>query len=325
MSKAISVIIVNFNGKKFLPACLDAIKNQDFKDVEVVVADNGSHDDSCGIVNGVIRDAKVVLNGANIGFPAGMNVGIRNAAGKYVFALNFDCIMEPDFLGKLVHELDIRDDYGSACGKIYRMSEDFEKSNVIDSTGHLMIDRGPDRRGWDVEDTGQYQQAEIVFGAPGNAALYKREMLDDIAFNGEWYDESFFLNLEDIDLDWRANIFGWKCLYLPGAVCHHMTRASYKTVPQKKSRQLAAMYTVNRRLMAIKNDTPTKVVNAFSTMAWKSLRPYKSKDKTWELDFLRFWRNVPLAFRKRKFNNSRRKVSYDEIEYWFKNGSKPLA
>lgn len=325
MTKAISIIIVNFNGKKYLPACLDAVRNQDFKDIEVVVADNGSHDDSCDIVKDVFRDAKVILNGANIGFPAGMNVGIRNATGKYVFALNFDCVLEPDFLGKLVHELDIRDDFGSACGKIYRMSGDFEKSNVIDSTGHLMIDGGPGRRGRDAEDAGQFQQPEIVFGAPGNAALYKREMLDGVAFNGEWYDESFFLNLEDIDLDWRANIFGWKCLYFPGSVCHHVTMASYKSVPEKKSGRLAALATVNRRLMAIKNDSPTRAADAFFTMAWKSLRPYKLKNKSWELDFLRFWRNVPMALRKRKFNNSMRKVSYGEIEYWFNNESKPLS
>lgn len=305
--------------------CLDAIRSQDFKDIELVVADNGSHDDSTGIARDFFKDAKIILNGANIGFPAGMNVGINNSSGKYIFALNFDCVIEQDFLGKLVHELDKRDGFGSACGKIYRMSETFEKSNVIDSAGHQMINRGPSRRGRDAEDAGQFEKPEIVFGAPGNAALYKREMLDDIAFNGEWYDESFFLNLEDIDIDWRANIFGWQCLYFPGSVCHHVTMASYKSVPDKKSGQLAAMATVNRRLMAIKNDSAAKAADAFFTMTWKSLRPYKPKNKSWELDFLRFWRNVPMALRKRKFNNSGRKVSYGEIEYWFNNGSKPLS
>ena len=77
-------------------------------------------------------------------------------------------------------------------------------------------------RGANERDVGQYDYICDVFGAPGAAPLYRREMLNDIEFQGQYFDESLFTWYEDVDLDWRAKNFGWRCVYTPKAVAYHI-------------------------------------------------------------------------------------------------------
>src|SRR6185295_4228689 len=126
----------------------------------------------------------------------------------------------------------------------------------IDSTGMLFTPamRHFDR-GWHEPDSPYFDRMEYVFGASAAAALFRREMIDDISVDGNFFDPDFFVYREDADVAWRAQLQGWRCLYTPAAVAHHV-----RTVTAGNRRTLPAfvnMHSVkNRFLMRIKNVTP---------------------------------------------------------------------
>ena len=325
MTKAVSIIVVNFNGLNYMAPFLETIRDQDFRDFEFIMVDNGSQDGSQDLAKKFFPDAEVVLNTDNRGFCAAMNQGIALARAPFILAQNFDCLLAPDFLGRVLEAMERDPGYGSACGKIFRMTKSLEKTELMDSAGHHFLERWPGRRGWDTPDTGAYDAPAVVFGAPGSSALYRRAMLDDIAFRGEVYDENLFMYLDDIDIDWRANIFGWRCIYTPDATAWHATMGALDTQSAKKRSRIEHLYLVNRRLLTVKNDEWGKAMNAFPTMLWKTVRPYKKKEKVWEFDPIRFWRCLPNTLSKRSFNNSRRKVSFQDMEFWYENDARPVS
>ena len=105
------------------------------------------------------------------------------------------------------------------------VSQDPHKTNIIDSTGIYFtpnmrhLDRGAEE-----VDRGQYDRPQYVFGATGAAAFFRRSFIDDVSVEGEFFDEEFFAFREDADLAWRAQVMGWKCLYVPTAVAWHVRR-----------------------------------------------------------------------------------------------------
>ena len=192
------------------------------REIEVIVVDNASQDESL-----VAAKAKpwvrVIRNTKNMGFAAGQNLGIRIARSKYVMPLNFDIYLMPDFLSQAVAALDRYPQVGTVSGKMLRMQSNGERTNEIDNAGLLLTRRRMiHHRGRGEQDYGQYQQRDLVFGAMGAAAIFRHEMLEDIAYKGQYFDESFFTWYEDVDLDWRARLKGWECLYVPEAVVYHV-------------------------------------------------------------------------------------------------------
>ncbi len=217
----VSMVIVNYNSGELLRRCLESVRIQTYPKWEVIIVDNASHDASLRTVEGLDR-ITIVRNNRNVGFAAGQNQGMRQALGRYLMPLNFDIEMTPQFLDHMVAAIESSPSIGTVTGKLMQMGEEAKRLDLFYSTGHLMPpNRFPLHRGAGERDCGQYDQIEEVFGAPGAAPLYRREMLEDVAFQGQYFDESFFTWYEDVDLDWRAQWRGWKCLYTPWAVAYH--------------------------------------------------------------------------------------------------------
>jgi GT2 family glycosyltransferase len=218
----LSIIIVNYNAGLYLGKCLESIKSQRYKQYEVIIIDNSSVDDSLRYVTPT-DNIKVICNSTNYGFAKAQNQGIGIARGKYILPLNYDILLEPDFLAEMVKAIELSDQIGTVAPKLMRMTVGLEKSYQFDNAGLLLPpNRLPYHRGRGELDRGQYDEPVRVFGAMGAAALYRREMLEDIAFKGQFYDETYFMWYEDIDLDWRARTRGWHCLYAPCAVAYHI-------------------------------------------------------------------------------------------------------
>jgi GT2 family glycosyltransferase len=320
----VAVTIVSFDSARFLGPCLDALAAQTAAPCEVVVVDNASRDASAEVARGHPVVSKVEVNAANAGFAAGQNQAIRATRSPWVLTLNPDVALAPGFLAALLERARAGDArLGTLCGKLLRADGDLRPIDPprIDSTGIVFtrdfrhLDRGSGEL-----DHGQWEREEPVFGATAAAALYRRDMIDDVAVEGEFFDEAFFAYREDADVAWRARLLGWECLYVPSAVGYHVRRV----LPERR-RDLPAMLNrhsvKNRFLMRIKNADgavwrrcgargvlrDAAVVGGCLFWEWSSLPALA--------DVARLW---PRARRQRREIQARRRSGADEIARWFR-------
>jgi GT2 family glycosyltransferase len=222
--------------------------NQPF---EVVVVDNGSND---GTSEMVLREfgsdpafgLKLIRNAENRGFCAANNQGFAASSSDLIALLNNDAEAEPDWLRDLAGafedgDLEHSHEIGMAASKILV----YEDPRRIDKAGHLIYPDGQNRgRGSGELDAGQYDRVEEVLWPDGCAAMYRREMLDEIG----GFDEDFFAYADDAELGLRARIAGWKCMYIPSARVRHHRGA---TLGVRSSRRLELIER-NRVLLAAK-------------------------------------------------------------------------
>jgi GT2 family glycosyltransferase len=210
----ISVIVVNWNRRELLRACLESLSRQAAADFEVIVVDNGSTDGSLEMLRSGFPDVRVIANAENRGFCAANNQGFAAAAGGYLALLNNDAEAHPRWLAALRCAFLRGPDIGMAASTVLV----WEDPGVIDKVGHLIYPDGQNRgRGTGEKDTGQYDSVEETLWPDGCAAMYKREMLEQIG----GFDEDFFAYADDAELGLRARIAGWRCLYMPEAVVRH--------------------------------------------------------------------------------------------------------
>lgn len=239
----VTVVIPNYNGEKLLPTCLDSLRSQSFRDFSILVVDNGSTDGSLRLLEERYREVTVLRMLRNLGFAAAVNAGIRASAGELVALLNNDTEADGRWLGELVGALGRRGDISFCASKML----DFTNRSIIDSAGNCYALNGRSLpRGFMAEDRGQYEREEEVFGACAGAALYRRSLFEEIGL----FDESFFSYKEDVDLDFRAQVRGFRCLYVPRAVCYHVGGA---TTGRRKSDLAVRLSTRNSVTTFIKN------------------------------------------------------------------------
>lgn len=249
----IAAVIINHNGSRYLKACLASVMGQTCPPREVLVVDNGSTDDSVTLVRECFPAVRLVPMTRNLGYAGAANVAVRETRSPYLLLLNPDVVLMPTFLEALLDFARARGEAGSFTGKLLRFPAG-NQCPVIDSTGHLLCrSRWVLNRGEWEADTGQYSAVTEVFGVSGAAPLYRREMLEDVQVDGEVFPESFFLYLEDADLDWRAQLRGWKAFYVPSAVAYH--ERGYKGGGWMRDRSLLRHSLKNRYLLLLRNDT----------------------------------------------------------------------
>jgi GT2 family glycosyltransferase len=245
----VSAIVVNWNGARLLGACLDALAAQDYRPLEIIVVDNGSTDGSPEIAAGR-SDAQVIRKPDNLGFAVANNIGLQTATGEFIFLLNNDAVAGRTYVSTLVATLQADATLGSTSGKLVRPSAN-DAPRVIDSTGHVMYRNvWATNRGEGQPDGPIYDVPGEVFGVCAAAGMYRRAMLDDVAVDGEVFDATFFAYLEDVDLDWRARLRGWRSWYEPSAIAVHHRSAS----GGRSSIAIQRHIFKNRILMIVKND-----------------------------------------------------------------------
>lgn len=213
----VSVVIVNWNRRGLLEACLNSLAQPQGASFEVIVVDNGSSDGSAGFVESYAASSpyplRLVRNRDNRGFCAANNQGIAMSRGEFVALLNNDAEAHPQWLAALL-EAFADPGVGMAASKVLV----YEDPRVIDKAGHLIYLDGQNRgRGTGEIDRGQYDRVEEVLWPDGCACMYRKAMLDEIG----GFDEDFFAYADDAELGLRARIAGWSCLYMPRAVVRH--------------------------------------------------------------------------------------------------------
>jgi GT2 family glycosyltransferase len=218
-----------------LHECLQSLQRQTLRDFDVIVVDNSGQ--RLVAQNGSVR---IIFNDQNLGFGAAVNQGIRASDAPFIATLNDDAVAHPGWLEALVQAAESRRDVGM-CASQVRLAA----NGRLDSAGMLLCPDGSSKQRGHLRNISEYARLEEVLLPSGSAALYRREMLDEIGL----FDESFFLYCEDTDLGLRARWAGWECLYVPDAVVEH--RYSHSA---GKASGLKAYYVERNRLfVAVKN------------------------------------------------------------------------
>jgi GT2 family glycosyltransferase len=208
----ISVVITNYNGRRYLPDCLSSLADQTYRDFETILVDNASTDGSVEFVEENYPMVRIIRNRENLGFAGGTNAGIRAARGEYILTLNNDTRADPGFVEHLRKAMGADPAVGMCAAKMLFPDGSINSTGICISRSGAAWDRGMYE-----PDHGQYDRPEEVFGPCAGAALYRREMLDEVGL----FDEDFFCYMEDVDLAFRARLAGWTCRYVPGARVYH--------------------------------------------------------------------------------------------------------
>ncbi len=209
----VSVVVVNLNRRELLRKCLESLLAQTDAELEVIVVDNGSTDGSAACVDTEFPGIRLIRNRDNKGFCAANNQGIAIARGEFVALLNNDAEADAGWLAAMVKVAGEKPVGMVACKILVHGDE-----KRIDKVGHLIYPDGQNRgRGTGCLDQGQFDRVEEVLWPDGCAALYRKEMLDQIG----GFDEDFFAYADDAELGLRARIAGWTCIYTPHALVRH--------------------------------------------------------------------------------------------------------
>jgi hypothetical protein len=215
----LTVGIATYNGRQLLAVVLASLREQTFRDYRVVVVDDASSDDTVAWMSAHWPDVEVVVHPRNRGVTAALNSCLRAGSSELVALLNNDVELDPGCLAELVAALDSHPHAGVACPKLL----DFHRRELLDGAGDLYTWGGEaNRRGQGLPAAGRYDQPQEIFSACGAVAVYRRAALERVGL----FDERLFANYEDVDWCFRAQLAGWGCRYVPGAVAHHMGSAT---------------------------------------------------------------------------------------------------
>ena len=322
-SDLVSVTLVTYNSGRFIKRCLDSVLEQKYSFKEIIVIDNNSIDGTADILEQFEDRCRVVYNQENVGFAAAQNQAIGMAKGEWVLALNPDVLLLPNFIGALVEAGKLDPKVGTVCGKLLTMSANFviPDQPQVDSTGiyfNPML-RHLDRGSLEV-DNGHYLKYEYVFGATAAAALYRREMIEDIALDGEFFDNDFFVYREDADVAWRAQLLGWRCLYTPYARGYHV-RSVLPGMRRALPPEINMHSVKNRFLMRMKNISKELYLRNWFSITLRDVIVVICC-LTYEHSSLKaFWylaKNWGRVMSKRREIQSRRRVDEKYIAAWFR-------
>ncbi len=211
--KVISIVIPNWNGEKYLKTCLESLKNQTYKDIEIIIIDNDSQDSDYKWLKTYSNIVFKKLD-KNYGFSKAVNEGIKLAQNEFVILLNNDTIATSNWLSELTKAISKDKKIFSVSSK---MVQYYNKSLIDDAGDEYCILGQAIQRGHN-EPVTKYSSIGEVFTSCAGAAIYRKSIFSEIGF----FDESFFAYMEDVDIGYRARINGYKNMYNPMAVIYHM-------------------------------------------------------------------------------------------------------
>ena len=245
----LSIIIPHYNGVAHLPPCLNALRGQTYSHLETILVDNGSTDESVALTHRDFPEVKIIELGQNLGLTGAINKGIKQANGQIIVPLNNDTEAAPGWAQALVDALQAYPDAGIVASKMLL----FDQRDKIHSAGDGFGTNGiPINRGVWQKDEGQFDSDTYIFGGCGGAVAYRREMLDNIGL----FDEDLFMYLEDVDLNWRAQLAGYRAVFAPQAIVYHHLSATGGGV-------IASYYTGRNTILVLAKNLPAPIFRRY--------------------------------------------------------------
>lgn len=213
----VTIVVVNWNGRDFLNDCLSCLSRQTYPNREIILVDNGSADSSVTYVRQRFPAIKIHRLTENRGFTGGNAEGLKLARGDFIALVNNDTRVDERWLENLLEPMIANPTVGICASKLI-----FTEKHEINSAGDKITTAAVGFNRGLGSHPEEFDSSGLIFGACAAAVLYRRKMLDEIGF----LDDDFFLYDEDTDLNFRAQLAGWKCVYVPGAVVHHVSNAT---------------------------------------------------------------------------------------------------
>ncbi|MFH1461117.1 MAG: glycosyltransferase family 2 protein [Patescibacteria group bacterium] len=342
----VSINLLAWNGQKYIKKCLDSVFEQTYPNLEINIIDNGSKDNTPDYFKNLPDqpNLRIAYNSQNIGFAAGHNQLIKRSQGKFILCLNQDVILDKDFIKEAIRLFNQDEKIGAIQGKLLRWQKEY-----LDTTGLVMLkNRRIINRGQGQLDQGQFEKTEEIFGADGAAPIFRKTALEDIKLTvrqrtdaqnhnqikdlndfGEYFDEDFFAYKEDVDLDWRLRLYGWKAFYQPKAIAYHDRTAgdsaaiSYWAIVKERlkiSQFGKYLAFKNQRLMQIKNEQISLLIRHSPWFLPKEIGAWFFAalfERYTRKAFRALFKQAPRAWQKRKIIMSRKRIGAQEMNKWF--------
>jgi len=328
----VSINLVVRNGGKYIRHCLEAVKNQSYPNLEAIIFDNDSSDQTRLIIKKEFPEFKLIENSKNYYVGGGFNRCFELSRGEYILALCVDVILEKDFIKNAVLRMEGDKTIGALQSKT--LIYDFKNqklTDIIDTCGfEIFRSRRIVNRGHGAKDTGKYEKSEEIFSYEGACGFFRKKALEDAKISGQIFDEDFVWYADDIDLGWRLNLFGWKNFYDPSVIAWHDRSTtqrlssgyrdfiqSRKNLPKEKKR----WDYINQRLSTLKNDIAIQFISDLPFFIFREAKLwiyFLFFERSTLLGLSDFIKLFPKMAAKRKIIMLKKKVADEEIKKWFK-------
>jgi len=221
----VSIIIVNWNGLRWLPDCFGSLKKQNYRNYEIIFVDNASHDSSVAWVRRYFPSTKIIINKENLGFADANNIGYRAAKGEFVLFLNNDTRVSKTFLRELVRVFETNHDVGGVQSKILLM----DKPDTHDSVGSFLTPTGfLYHYGFGKKNLKKYDKQIDLYTAKGACMMFRKDVLDRVSVQGDIFDPDYFAYFEESDMCHRVWMAGYRIVYAYKSVIYHKMGATSK-------------------------------------------------------------------------------------------------
>lgn len=308
-SSLLSVVIPNWNGLRFLPTCLAALAAQTYLHLEIIIVDNASQDGSQEYLRHNHPAVTLIELPENRGFTGACNAGMQAATGEFICLLNNDTEVDSGWAAAVIDTFARHPEAGFVASKMLL----FDRRDHLHTAGDFFtVDGQPGNRGVWQQDSGQFDTEAFVFSACGGSSVYRRAMLDQIGL----LDDDFFFSLEDVDLAWRAQLTGWRCLYTPYAIVYHHLSATGGGVT-------ASFYDGRNLIYVLVKNYPAALWRKYGLLvlrrqfiiAWRALRAWRGQAARAKLRGMLagVW-SIPRLWHKRRRIQAARSVSIAYLE-----------
>jgi len=240
----VSIIIVNYNGKEYLQKCLESLMKINYKDFEVIIVDNNSTDDSIEFVKNTYPSVIIIKLEKNYGFAEPNNIGVKIAKGDFLLFLNNDTEVSPNFIEKMVNVLN-SDSKIAICQSLL-----LKPNDEIDSSGDYV-----DELGRSYSSRKKLTEVKEILSARGASMMVRKDSFLDLG----GFDKKFFASFEDVDICWRAWLWGYKVVLVPDSIVHHKVGGTV----QKMSSEV--------RFHGVKNSLVLRLTNFETSFATSSI------------------------------------------------------
>ncbi len=219
----VSIIIVNWNGLRWLADCFGSLAKQNYANYEIIFVDNASHDGSVAWVKRHYPKTIIIINRENLGFASANNVGYGKASGEYILFLNNDTRVTKSFLSELVVAVRVDPRVAGVQSKILLM----DHPDTHDSVGAFLTPTGfLYHYGFGKKDQKKYDRTIDLYTAKGACMMFRKSVLEEVSVNGNIFDPDYFAYFEETDMCHRVWLAGYRIVYAYKSVIFHKMGAT---------------------------------------------------------------------------------------------------